>query len=1541
MTATLRVGDLITVARFRPVIRLGDLRRPDLAAELGAAFVLTEDVEHALRTVFADITAGRGRGYFLEGHYGSGKSHLLGVLHGILEGTFAASDVGSAAAPGSNRLGGIPERLPLPVSISLVEHAGTEALEGIVRRRFALAAGCVPPPGSRREVFDFLAGAALRRRGGGVAFFLDELTEFLRSKPDARAFAEDVRFLQFLGEWAQGAPAWVILSVQEAVERTGDLPAPVFGAVRDRYPVRFRLGTGHVRELIARRLIQRLPEAEEGLAAVAAGLRRTFGEFAPPAAGLLSLYPVHPRTVELLDRLRPLVSERRGVLDFVAVRLAGDAARRIPAWLDQPADRLLGPDAILDHFRDRVRERPETAPLITVVLEHFECELPRLFPDAETAAAALRLGKVLIAGALCPTPQGFTAAELTGSLLHRLTDLDPALNLEFISSVADRMAAHGAYVRAQGGGEPAFGRQPAAASAPSVRRYFCDLRADLGPALRGRLQFWRDALQPGDGRIFRALLPWCDDPCLPLQRLAAAPRGGPWDVAWRRTARQAAVWLTDLAALAVEDLREAVRALEVAEPDALVLVAAGVPGDPAPLRRLWTERLAPTAVAMHPDAPVLCWLPRPPGAEEGAVLRNAAARAMLAEELAADASATGRRLLRQLRLEEGEWHARAARLHRDLYLEGELHDVRGNVARPADLGPLPFSALLERMLEEPFRRRFPLLPDLPARPEALPPAAATSVLGRFVRSGAAEGDSEVAQLAARALLPLGLCQRDARGLRLADDAGSGPHAAQVTAAVAGRTPAGPVPVDLVYLRLRKGPSGLTKPLFSLLCLVLLRTGAVSAVRAGRRLPPERLDPERLWQVEGLCAGALVPPDLRPAVRTLPFVSAAARDRPWTHALQRELWDAACAWRRRWGERLPALRAEAARVRDFPALRDVLRPERLEDLDRLERLLAAVALSLPPHEGLGRLLAAVASDPAAAAAAQRAEALDVFLRDRLDTYVQTVAYLGAEEFVPPAELAAAVSGLRAQLADPETVFGPEFGRVQADFGALRAAYADAYAAAHAAAVGTEAFSAHAAIGGGAARRLAQLVGGPAVEALEAALASALAGRCAVAPGALGDRLLRWPSCRCGYRFGHPPAAVQGDELRIQAAAAAAGALRALQAPECARRLRAAGGAAAGELLDLPAEGDAVADRALALIAVIGEATVRSALGPGPVPVDRELSVLGEVLSGRDWAGTELLAAVRAWVGDAGPGVRLRVVSGARNRGRAAARAAEAVGALRMAVGRPPANHLVWEALWSGAAGGWACRVEAAADEVRDGWDRRADPAVPHLSGWRREAGECASRLERMFAADLRRWSADGFRREGLAPVGRALDACAGRGAGATFAFCVDALRADLLEAVLDLAASALPRLRPVSTGMVWAVSPTLTATQFEAWAAAGWSVEIVHIDGGAAEAVAEGGRAALGRVAWVPGRRCVCKWDFLDARLHASDDDFGMVAAEFRLRAHRLLLPVLAALESGDRAVLFGDHGFRIRNAEDGTWRYEHGGDSPDEVLVPFCVLEAG
>lgn len=1621
-----RVRDLVDVAAVRTVVRISDLDDPRWGPELAASFVLTPDADLCLRTLLRDVRAGRGRGYFVEGAFGAGKSHLLAVLLGLLRGSLTPADlgappVGEGLAGGNAGLctEGMPSRPLLAVPVSLVDYAASEGLEQAVLRSAARALGN-PEIGSggRRATFEALAARIAADGYGGLVLGLDELSEFLRSKRDGRALAEDVRFLQFLGEWAESAPAWVLCGVQEAVEQTGELPAAMFSKIRDRYPVRFRLGGDHVKELISRRLVQRRAGAEPALIQLYDRLRQTFGTLPFGVEDFVRLYPVHPATVDLLDDLRALFSAHRGVVDFITARLAGDPARRIVPFLDQPADRLLCPDVIVAHFRDRIRDRPETAPLASVALPFFEREYARLFPDESTARLALSLGRVLIAGALCPTPRTFSARELADALLYRLTDLDPRLNLAYVSETLERMAALGAYVgRAEGAGQaPGQAKRPAGHPGRETR-YFCDLQADIALVTRRRLEYWRGTLLPDDERAWAVLLPWCDHVTVPLARMKREAQAV-WDVSWRHTLRRVAVRLQRVSALPPEEARELARLLEISETDAVLLVAEGLPAESGRAAAHWRSVLAPAIRALQPKAPILLWAPRPPSAAEHGLLLDAVARALLEAEVAAERSAAAGRIALHLQSTTQELRQRIAALYRDLYVEGVMLDVDG---RGTDLRPLataPFAALLETVCDLPLGRRFPLHPDLLARPEWLTPAAVERAVAVITGAGERAGgavDAEARAVLDQFLVPLGLCRRSAHGYRLSVDACPGSPAGDLLALVGDAPVTAPAGLDALYGRQRKGDIGLERRTFSLVWYSLVRAGALTAVHGIRRLPPTQVHYAERSEVDALASGGLVDDALQPGLQALSFLPPRLRASPLTYASQREAWDAVLPWQRAWLAALPELNSELAAVRDFPSLRPILTPALTGVLERLEEMLHAVFPSLTPREGLGRLCAAVIARPGARQTLEQAAALREFLEHRLSPYLHMVGYVAADDFRPPEALASDVSALRALMQDGAVVLGEGFARLQGMFRELRAAYAVAYVAAHATAVGPAAAAAHEQVRSSPGYRLASLLadipgmpGCPGEPPLQEALAAALGACCAVEPAALHDRLHRLPTCRCGFRLDQAPAVSTADALHQRAVAAASVYLRALRLPQHADHLRAyaAGLSAVGRqeaasaligLLAPPAGGAVVLEDAWRIIAGGGAEDLRAALaGRAPV-VERDGEALLAGLCGAAALPDQVVRVVREWLGELAPGALVRITRASPGRPEPGAERGPAPDD-RMGAHVDDWRRQAIEAAHGRddlALGGDPSHVAAGDPRGQAAWAtlrgvRRvmrgltALQAIAHTpeptvaaweSWWLGPAGQVARELAELDDAaalsgcrgdlPLRRWQAEFMAADTAAqgPFATTLAALPPeqRGAltaavaqtrdlarsapGDLYLWCLDAWRCDLMPLVLDVLSHGGVALRVVHRGVGWAAAPTTTAPQFDALRSVNYQGELLHWEHGLAEAMASDSRNVLTEISWRGGAGdgCICKWGFVDAKVHSCTQDYGSFCAELRAQCGRQLLPAFLALRPGDRVVLCADHGFRQiseRLASDSpAFRYRHGGESIEEVFAPWCVVE--
>ena len=404
------------------VVRLEHLQAED-AQWVTESYYLTEEIEkhhEALRVLFSRDS---GSGIFLIGHYGSGKSHFLAYL---------TQQLRAKAFAGRN---------PAVAPISLLNFRADQPLESIVEQELHSTAG-----EDRRKTWAKIA----RRYPAGIVLVLDELSEYLRSKPAGAGFNEDLRFLQFLGEWAQNHPLWIVAALQEQIEHTGEIEYDLFRKIKDRYPIRLLLTPSHVRDLIAHRLLRKKPSYRPAVEQLARELKEVYPETAIDYAQLCDIYPLHPATLELLDELRDRFSQARGMVDFTLTQLLGNDARGIPPFLDQPWGRLVTPDAIVDHFADLFEVQPQFLPIAQKVLPEYRKLIPALFETRAQQELGWSLVKLLVLVHLSPRREFLQPEEAALWLLYKISSIDPAKNRDVVRKALEVLAQRGARIKQEG-----------------------------------------------------------------------------------------------------------------------------------------------------------------------------------------------------------------------------------------------------------------------------------------------------------------------------------------------------------------------------------------------------------------------------------------------------------------------------------------------------------------------------------------------------------------------------------------------------------------------------------------------------------------------------------------------------------------------------------------------------------------------------------------------------------------------------------------------------------------------------------------------------------------------------------------------------------------------------------------------------------------------------------------------------------------------------------------------------------------------------------
>ncbi len=462
MSAPRTIRDVVTVRPQPTVVRLQDLEGPG-SGWISERFFVTDELGRHLRDLRAAFERGHGTGGFVIGQFGSGKSHLLAYLAQQI----AAGEIGPEGAR--------------VVPVSLVDFASDRRLEDIV----GAAAGVSDGLHSRRDTW----AALLAGEPGGLVLLIDELSEFLRSKPGREALYEDVRFLQFLGELAADQPLWTLAAVQEQIEHTGLLERAQYRKIKDRFPLRLSLSPTHVFELISRCILVRKPGYDESVATWIARISAALPKGTVDRGALLACYPMHPATLELLEEVRDRFGQARGAVDFTVARLGGDPTRGIEPFLDRPFGEVLTPDHLVLHFSSLFEMQPEFVPVSQLLMPSFRRSGAELFEKPKARELAERLLNLLVLVYLSPARESLKASEAASWLLLGLSRVDPERSVAFAERTLSTLADRGRYVVRRGAG------------------YALDFRDDGTEGLEHAVRRELDELGPEPEPLFELIAP--------------------------------------------------------------------------------------------------------------------------------------------------------------------------------------------------------------------------------------------------------------------------------------------------------------------------------------------------------------------------------------------------------------------------------------------------------------------------------------------------------------------------------------------------------------------------------------------------------------------------------------------------------------------------------------------------------------------------------------------------------------------------------------------------------------------------------------------------------------------------------------------------------------------------------------------------------------------------------------------------------------------------------------------------------------------------
>lgn len=693
----MRLQELLRVADFPAVVAGSDIaalrqtpNSPGVNDFLNGYLGFDARSQHALHTTLSSLAQPQGGAFWLNGVFGSGKSHLLGVLTLLAEGqgheAFAASH--PDCAPYLERFA---PRLAIHISLDEFD-AAKLGLEEIFWReaarewaRHGFRPWKIERSGARVEAFAALESAVKSQAFSGIVVCFDELSLFLGGR-DHSQLQGDAAFLQFLGGQSRRAPLWVFAALQKTIDDISGLERYSLAQIRDRF-VTLPLSLANVPALVQKRLVRVLDELEvTGLCLdtfARLSQRHPRLDFGPQE--WRAAWPFHPATLSLLEAVTGrFFSRTRSAAIFCAraIDLQKQVTYRVP------------PDAIWDYFQPELETHPDLRPLENV-WRSWEESLVHLFSDNDRENGR-RVMKVLL---LCKIAgQSPTPVQIANALNFEL-DMSGDGAYEYARFLLERLRSRGAFLAVERGETSLFDR------------YTVDLGRRVGEMARRQIGATLETLPPGDGRIAAHALNCCRGEPLPLSELGT-PRS--FAIFWHSAQRQLSVEVWDGLAPHLLANRAATTRETGAPDDAVLAILPPFGAQEYDLDALFG--------GLEPEARRALWIwkPRPPARDELDLARESTAALLATRDPGLGDNRRGRALLEHLQKEAPARDAQVARVALRLLLEGEVVLGGGVVLEACELARGDgFAAWLESVGDFAWPHLFPNFPSIAPRARLL------------------------------------------------------------------------------------------------------------------------------------------------------------------------------------------------------------------------------------------------------------------------------------------------------------------------------------------------------------------------------------------------------------------------------------------------------------------------------------------------------------------------------------------------------------------------------------------------------------------------------------------------------------------------------------------------------------------------------------------------------------------------------------------------------------------------------------------------------
>jgi len=423
----MEVKDLLHLEELDKVIDIDTyIETEDKAKDTIEKYVITDDLKVHIQRIAEDLKKPKHNSYQIIGNYGSGKSHFLAILAAIIDNPKLADSLQDEETKKTFKKNLDRDFAVVHFELQPSQHTLSEFFYDRLTVKLKQNYDIEIPEIDAGDIYDhkekvreILEIIKSKNPKMGLVVIIDEISDFLKSKPSKEMKFADTQFMRVLAQASNQMDFMFLGSMQENVFESDEFieEAESIGRTIQRYEI-ITISKDDIKKVLSQRALKKDIGQRDQLKE----LLDDYGQQIPQVQNNLNefveLYPVHPYIIEVFNYLPYF--ENRGILDFTV--------KEVKNILDEEFPEFVTFDKIYDKMAKdhNIRQLDEIAPVVNAV-ETLNSKVDLLRTNHQEDAKKIidALAVLKIYGKT--TNNGATPAELANDLMiisDNITNID-------------------------------------------------------------------------------------------------------------------------------------------------------------------------------------------------------------------------------------------------------------------------------------------------------------------------------------------------------------------------------------------------------------------------------------------------------------------------------------------------------------------------------------------------------------------------------------------------------------------------------------------------------------------------------------------------------------------------------------------------------------------------------------------------------------------------------------------------------------------------------------------------------------------------------------------------------------------------------------------------------------------------------------------------------------------------------------------------------------------------------------------------------------